>query len=136
MLSTEQRNFINTNSEWFVAKITKVCPIDPADPCSNYTCSWTQLYFCDNMQKLTDIEQQLIYGDCEEGYNVAVPIDGIPEENTIVLMRQRGATDTFKNIYEFINGGGSGSELAMTALQCSGGILSATYSTGCVSADN
>ena len=122
---------IFTNSEFFIAKITFVCDKPTDEECDNYSCSWHQLEYCPNLKSFTD-SNELIYGDCSEDYNVAYPIAGFrPEVNTIVLMRYRGTVDQTKNVFEFISYGGTNYELALTAIQCSGDILTATFSDGC-----
>lgn len=118
-------------SNWFLARIDAVCEKEQDGNCYNTGCSWTQLQFCDNLQTLTD-QPGLMSGDCVTGLNVAYPLDGLPAVNDIVLMRFRGTVDQTYNVFEFMNfAGASNPELPMTALQCSAGILSATYSSGC-----
>ena len=118
-------------SNWFPAKITKVCPVENDGDCSNTACSWTQLQYCENMQTFTE-EPGLLSGDCDTGLNVAYPLDGLPAENSYVLMRYRGTVNQIDNVFEFIGGSGESlPELPMTALQCSAGTLTATFSSGC-----
>ena len=129
--------YLNTQSEWFIAKITAVCPRDPADPCSNWTCSWRQMVYCDNMQGLTDVESGMTFGDCEEGINVAVPIDGNePAVDEIVLMRWRAAVDQEENVFEFVRSGAgatySDSCCRVLNVDCSQGFLAVLYSDACV----
>jgi len=126
-----------TTSEWFIARITAICPKDPADPCSNWRCSWQQMVYCANMQGLTDVESGVLYGDCEEGLNVAVPIDGNePALDEIVLMRWRAAVDQEENVFEFVRSGAgatySDSCCRVLNVDCSQGFLSVLYSDACV----
>lgn len=138
MRATEQSDgSLYTSSEWFVARITAVCDRESDEPCSGYPCSWAKLVYCDNMQAFVDEEDGTVSGDCLAGDNVAYPIGrGKPKVGDITLMRFRGAArqgeneDNEGNVFEFI-GGGVETKLAMTALQCSGGVLNATFSDGC-----
>lgn len=122
-----------TNSEFFLAQITAVCDKESIDACSNFPCSWQQYQLCDNLSTFTDVSLDLIYGDCVTGQNVAYPISGgKPAIGDIVLMRYRGTIDQQYNVFEFIGGGQIVPTLALTAIQCSGGILTSTYSDGCI----
>lgn len=121
-----------TNTEWFVAEITFVCDKETNEVCENYPCSWQQLIYCDNLKAFTN-GNQLLYGSCDEGYNVAYPISGFPPNpGDMVLMRYRGTVDQTYNVFEFFNHGEPTSELALTAIQCSGDVMTATFSDGCV----
>lgn len=120
-----------TNPEWFVAKITDVG--DKLDESSNYPCSWVQYNFDNGMQAINEDDEGLLYGDFNTDYNTAYSISQqLPSIGNVVLMRFRGTYEE-QNIFEFISGGGYPySELALTAIQCSGDILTKTFSTGCV----
>lgn len=124
-----------TNREWFIAIITAVCSNESTEVCSNFACSWQQVNFCDNLSNIQSYAE-LIYGDCLENYNVAYPINDIqPVVGSIVLMRYRGTVDDLFNVFEFVNHVGTGSvtpDVGLTAIQCSGDQLSATFSQGCV----
>jgi len=121
---------VYTNSEWFVAKITDVG--DKFDDMSNYPCSWIQYNFDNQLQAINEDDQGLLEGDFNIGFNTAYPISQtIPTIGDVVLMRFRGTYED-QNIFEFILGGFSYPELALTAIQCSGDILTKTFSTGCV----
>lgn len=125
-----------TGRDWFLARITRVCDRAGA-ACSNFPCSWQQEYVCDDASALTKESTELIYGDCLAGDNVAYPIsEQAPSIGDVVLMRYRGTwldgeSGVNRNVFEFV--GGDLTTLAMTALQCSGDVLSATFSEGCVS---
>jgi hypothetical protein len=121
---------IYTNTDWFVAKITDVG--DKFDDTSNYPCSWQVYNFNNEMQSIDEDDEGLLYGDFNIDYNTAYPISQtIPAIGDVVLMRFRGTYEE-QNIFEFIFGGFSYPELALTAIQCSGDILTKTFSTGCV----
>lgn len=128
---------IYTDREWFLARITDVCDREEV-ACSNFPCSWQQEYLCDGLEGLDGESTELIYGDCATGENVAYPIsERAPSIGDVVLMRYRGTwfdgeLGINRNVFEFY-GGGLTTTLAMTALQCSGDVLSATFSEGCVS---
>ena len=123
---------IFTSSEWFLAEITQVCDRASDDPCDGIGCSWRTLVPCASMQAFTDEPSGLTFGDCLTGDNVAYPISGFPPAlGQIVLMRWRGAVGQQNNAFEFFSPGGNTESLAMTALQCSGDVLSATFSEGC-----
>lgn len=124
-----------TGRDWFLARITRVCDRTGLT-CTNFPCSWQQYYVCDNASALTEDSTDLIYGDCATGDNVAYPIsETAPAVGDVVTMRYRGSyvdadTGDTRNVFEFI-GGSLSTVLAMTALQCSGDVLSATFSEGC-----
>jgi hypothetical protein len=144
MQSSKQGDYIYGNSEWFIAKITAVCPPDPElGVCGNYTCSWEQYTYCPNMQKFTNNLLELQNGNCTDKYNVAVPIseqDPTSLIGSFVLMRQRGATDSVYNIFEFVTMGAGAGPIStlcfgVTSVQCSNNILQvvSTNAGGCVS---
>lgn len=121
---------IYTSGEWFVAKITDVG--EKFDDTSNYPCSWQVYNFDNEMQAIDENDEGLLYGDFNQDYNTAYPISQqLPNIGDVVLMRFRGTYEE-QNIFEFIFGGGVSYELALTAIQCSGDILTKTFSTGCV----
>jgi hypothetical protein len=113
------QNDIYTNSEWFLAKITAVCP-PIEETCANYGCSWEQLVYCDNLKSLTSQYNGLLNGDCLTGDNVAYPISETePTVGDIVLMRFRGNVDAIANVYEFVSSSG-GSPTPSTSTSCFG----------------
>lgn len=144
MQSSKQGDYIYGNSEWFIAKITAVCPPDPElGVCGNYTCSWEQYTYCATMQKFTNNLLELQNGSCLEKYNVAVPIseqDPTSLIGSFVLMRQRGATDSVYNIFEFVVGGSGvapetdNSCFVVKSVQCTNNILQVVSSNagGCL----
>lgn len=122
---------IFTNTEWFVAEITFVCDKETQDQCDNWPCSWQQLNYCDNMRGYTTYNY-ILQGDCAKNQNVAYPISGVkPQIGQLVLMRFRGTQDQINNIFEFFAPAEPDALLAMTAIQCSGGVFSTTFSEGC-----
>lgn len=125
--------FLLTNSEWFVGIITEVGDREELNACSNFPCSWVSVNPCDNYQTYNIDDPGYLYGDINNNYNVAYPIQiSKPNVGDICLFRLRGIDRDNNNIYEFIFGGTAQPTLALTAIQCSGGILSSTYSDGCV----
>lgn len=125
-------NNIYTSPDWFVAKITDVG--DKVDDTSNFPCSWIQYNFVDDMQIIDEDSEQILHGNHNDNYNTAYPISqSLPTLGSIVLMRLRGTVNDFENVFEFVEFAGYQPKLALTAIQCSGDILSTTYSEGCVS---
>lgn len=121
---------IYTNREFFVAQITAVGDKGPDE--ENYPCSWVIYSYTDDMAALDERVTSPIYGDYTISHNTAYPMnEQQPVVGSNVLMRFRGTREAKFNIFEFIQNTNNPS-LAMTALQCSGGLLSATYSDGCV----
>lgn len=129
-----------TNTEWFLAKITAVCP-PTEETCDNYGCSWEQLVYCDNLKALTNEYNGLLSGDCLNGDNVAYPISETePTVGDIVLMRFRGNVDAIANVYEFVSSsGGTTPSLPTTcfgvkSVSCSNNFLLVTLadSGGCM----
>lgn len=133
------QNDLYTNSEWFLAKITAVCP-PTEETCDNYGCSWEQLVYCDNLKALTSEYNGLLKGDCLNGDNVAYPISETePTVGDIVLMRFRGNVDAIANVYEFVSSGGgsptpSTSCFGVKSVSCSNNFLLVTLadSGGCI----
>jgi hypothetical protein len=130
MKTFQKEDIAYTPSEWFVGKITIVG--DKTDVTGNFPCSWTQFNFYDDLQTINEDNAGLLYGLHELNYNTAYPISQQrPSVGDICLFRQRGTANETEVVYEFINSGGFDRKEALTAIQCSGQILSATYSSGC-----
>lgn len=141
MKTFDYQNNLYTNTEWFLAKITSVCP-PLEETCDNYGCSWEQMVYCSNLKALTNDYNDLLKGDCLLGENVAYPISGVPPAvGDIVLMRFRGNTDQINNVYEFAGTGGAAPEptnnscFTVKSVQCTNNILQVVSSNagGCLS---
>lgn len=130
MKAFEQGNELFTNQEWFVAEITAVG--DKTDAESNFPCSWQVYNFVDDLSSVNLEDDQPLYGDYAKKFNTAYPInEQEPEVGAIVLMRFRAMRNETENVYEFMQNAGEAFTLQLTAIQCSGDILTATYSDGC-----
>lgn len=122
---------IHTSGEWFVATITGVGEREDY-ACSNWPCSWEAGIYCNNLKAIDLSQEPIVTGSHEESRNVAYPITGNePSVGQTVLMRFRGTDTEGGQVYEFVDFYPS-TPLALTAIQCSGDVLSATYSEGCV----
>lgn len=137
---------LQTDSEWFVAKITKVVPAASEE--ETFKCSWISQQFTENLQRyLEDENASILYGDAEENINPALPIDPDapqPNEGTLVLMRLRGTNQDDEagilyTYYEFLTFGGgaapttSDSCFIVKSIQCNNGILQAVMADGACS---
>lgn len=134
MRSIEGGNeLIYTMGEWFLATLTAVGTKGP-EPCDNWPCSWEANPLCNNLKALDLTQDAVVTGNHVTGRNPAYPISGSePTVGSTVLMRFRGSDPSNLQIYEFLEfDAGGGVPMALTAIQCSGDVLSATYSEGCV----
>jgi hypothetical protein len=123
-------------TEWFVAKITEVGEsVDPA-PCNGIPHAWTTMEPCSNQTKFRDDNANYPVISGTTTIMPAYALDGSAAAvGDIVLMRYRARPDGMP-VMEFITKG-VGNTMAcphVSSVQCTGGILTVTYDTTCVSA--
>lgn len=134
MRTYKSDNLLYSTDEFFVAVLTDI-GTSIETPCgSNTPCSWAAYPFCASQTAVDLSQDPILTGDWQTDYNVAYPLNAndIPPINSLILMRFRGTNSDGQNIYEFVTYKSSTEAgLALTAIQCSGDILTKTYSTGC-----